>query len=69
MKGPKDAPGDNVVPVADGRKNRFSVPLIIIEYQVGKDLLDAANKKGDVLINVDFDAVGSDNLARSCRKA
>ncbi len=45
------------MPIADGRKNRFSVPLIIIDYEVGKDLIDEANKKGEVLLSVDFDAV------------
>lgn len=52
-----DIPGDNVVPIADGRKNKFSVPLMIIDYQAGKDLMNEANKKGDVLLSVDFDAV------------
>lgn len=53
-----DAPGDNLIPIADGRKNRFNLPLMIIDNQVGEDLINEANiKKGEVLLSVDFDAV------------
>ena len=59
IKNKEDAPGDNVIPIADGRKNRFNLPLIVIDYKAGMDLLDEASKKGEVLLNVDFDAVSS----------
>ena len=57
VKSKEDAPGDNVIPIADGRKNRFNLPLIIIDNKVGEDLIEETNKKNTVLLNVDFDAV------------
>lgn len=48
-----------MIPVADGRRNKFNVPLILIDYSVGKDLITSIEKGKEVVLSVDFDAVGS----------
>lgn len=57
VKDQDDTEGTNIIPAADGRRNRFNLPLILIDYDVGNELIESAEKKQDVLLSVDFDAV------------
>lgn len=61
MKAASDLRGDNLIPIADGRRNKFNVPLILIDYFVGKDLIQEVQKGREVILNVDFDAVTESN--------
>jgi hypothetical protein len=68
VKNIHDLSGDNLIPIADGRRNRFNVPLILIDYQVGKDLIETLQKGKEVLLSVDFDAVKTGDLESSNRE-
>lgn len=57
VKDKEDVQGNNIVPVADGRRNRFNLPLIVIDYEVGQALIEGTIKKEEVMLSVDFDAV------------
>lgn len=69
VKSKEDPPGNNIIPVSDGRRNRLNLPLIVIDYEVGQALIEAVNKREEVLLSVDFDAVDYHHLVLADRQA
>lgn len=59
IKKQDDPVGDTFIPVPDGKVTKFNAPLIIIDYAVGQDLKKAVKNGEQVLLRIDFDAVGT----------